>query len=55
MSSGGWAVITGAGTGIGAALAKELAGRGFKVNACSLLEGYPNLVYDVIVVVSSYE
>jgi len=33
MSSGGWAVITGAGTGIGAALAKELAGRGFKVLA----------------------
>ena len=55
MSSGGWAVITGAGTGIGAALAKELAGRGFKVNACSLHEGYANLVYDVIVAVSCYE
>ena len=55
MSSGGWAVITGAGTGIGAALAKELARRGFKVNACSLPEVYANLVYDVIVVVSCYE
>jgi len=33
MTSSGWAVITGAGTGIGAALAKELAGRGVKVLA----------------------
>jgi len=33
MASSSWAVITGAGTGIGAALAKELAGRGVKVLA----------------------
>jgi len=33
MGSHGWAVITGAGTGIGAALAKELAAKGVKVLA----------------------
>lgn len=33
MSCNGWAIITGAGTGIGAALAKELAAKGIKVLA----------------------